>query len=260
MHLIDSHAHLDLLPDLGAALERAAGAGVAQIVTIGVDLASSQAAAGLAQAHAQVFASVGLHPHDAAQAQGEDYFRQMRELALTSAAVAIGECGLDYFRDRSPRPLQAQAFARQIELALELNLPLVVHDRDAHEPCAAMLAEQHAERVGGVLHCFSGDLDLARRVLDLGFHLGVTGVVTYKNAGALRELVRLVPIERLLLETDCPYLTPSPKRTGKPDNEPAYLPYTCAALAQALGRAPEEVAALTTANTRRLFGLPGQGV
>ncbi len=253
MTLIDSHAHLEMLEDLEGALTRAVQAGVTQIVTIGVDLSSSRAAASLAARLPGVFATVGLHPHDAAQAD-EGYWAAMKALAQASGAKAIGECGLDFYRDLSPRGTQSLAFAAQIQLALELNLPLVIHDRDAHRETAALLQEQDAGRVGGVLNCFSGDLDLARQVLDLGFCLGITGTITYKNAGALRELVRLVPAERLLLETDCPYLAPTPYR-GKP-NQPAYLAHTNAGLAQALGLKPEETAALTTANTRRLYRLP----
>lgn len=253
MTLIDSHAHLDMLDDLEGSLARAAHAGVAQIVTIGVDLASSQAAAALAARLPHVYATVGLHPHDAALAD-EAYFGRMKALAQASQAVAIGECGLDFYRDLSPRLAQRRAFARQIELALELNLPLVIHDREAHQETADTLQAQGAERVGGVLHCFSGGLDLARRVLDLGFGLGITGTITYKNAGALRELVALVPRQRLHLETDCPFLSPLPHR-GKP-NEPAHLPLANAALAQALGITARECAALTTANTRRLYRLP----
>jgi TatD DNase family protein len=253
MNLIDSHAHLDMLEDLDGALERAALAGVVQIVTIGVDLPSSRAAAGLAARLNGVYATVGLHPHDATQAD-EDYLAQMKALAQAGKAVAIGECGLDFYRDLSPRAAQRRVFAAQIEMALELNLPLVIHDREAHQETADTLREQGAGRVGGVLHCFSGDLHMARQVLDLGFHLGITGTVTYKNAGALRDLARLVPAERLLLETDCPYLSPLPYR-GKP-NQPAYLGHTNAGLAQALGLEPRQCAALTTANTRRLFGLP----
>ena len=253
MTLIDSHAHLDMLEDLPGVLLRAASAGVVQIVTIGVDLKSSRAAADIAAGMPGVFATVGLHPHDAEQAD-EAYFQQMKDLARQSRAVAIGECGLDFYRDLSPRSAQRRAFAQQIALALELDLPLVIHDRDAHQETAATLKEQDAGRVGGVLHCFSGDFMLARQVLDLGFCLGVTGTVTYKNAGALRELLRLVPAERLLLETDCPYLSPLPYR-GKP-NQPAYLAHTNAGLAQALDLDAQALAAQTTQNTRRLYRLP----
>lgn len=253
MTLIDSHAHLEMLDDLEGALRNAAQAGVSQIVTIGVDLASSRVAAGLAARLPGVYATVGLHPHDAAQAD-EAYFGQMKDLAQASGAVAIGECGLDFYRDLSPRDAQRRAFAQQISMALELGLPLVIHDRNAHQETAAILQEHDASRVGGVLHCFSGGLDLARQVLDLGFYIGITGTITYKNAGVLRELTRLVPAERLMLETDCPYLSPLPYR-GKP-NQPAYLEHTNAGLAQAMGLSPADTAALTTANTRRMYRLP----
>ncbi|CAO0821358.1 TatD DNase family protein [Desulfarculales bacterium] len=253
MTLIDSHSHLDMLDDLDGALTRAALAGVAQIVTIGVDLNSSRAVAELAHRLPGVYATVGLHPHDAAQAD-DGYWAQMKVLAQESSAVAIGECGLDFYHALSPRGIQRKAFAAQIQLALELDLPLVVHDREAHQDTIATLKDLDAGRVGGVLHCFSGDLDMARQVLDLGFHLGITGTITYKNAGALRELTRLVPAERLLLETDCPYLSPLPYR-GKP-NQPAYLAHTNAGLALAMSLSPEETASLTTANTRRVYRLP----
>lgn len=283
--LIDSHAHLDMLKDPTEAMTRAHQAGVAQVVTIGIDLASSQKAAALAAALPGVYFTVGLHPHDAAQAQvpgshdgsgaavvradspgarsefaydaaqpDEAYWLRMEDLAR-SGAVAIGECGLDFFRDRSPRPAQRLAFARQIELAKKLDLPLVIHDRDAHDEVAAMLREHGASDVGGVLHCFSGDLALAKEVMDLGFMLGITGTITYKNNDFLRALAREVPLSRLVIETDCPFLAPMPHR-GKRDNEPAYVALTCAALAQALGKDLEQVAAATTANARRLFRLP----
>ncbi|RJX33138.1 MAG: TatD family deoxyribonuclease [Desulfarculus sp.] len=253
MKLIDSHAHLDLLKDAPGALGRAQQAGVVHILTIGVDLASSQRAAQFSRHLPQVSCSVGLHPHEAAAA-GPELWAELKRLALTAPAVAIGECGLDFYRDLSPRARQREAFQRQVELALELGLPLVVHDRQAHEEVLAILQRQGAARVGGVLHCFSGGPDLAREVLTLGFHLGVTGVITYKQAEVLRQVVREAPLERLLIETDCPYLTPAPLR-GKP-NEPAYLLHTLEALALALGRPAVEVAAATTASARRLFGLP----
>ncbi|MFH1058295.1 MAG: TatD family hydrolase [Pseudomonadota bacterium] len=254
MHLIDSHAHLDMLDHLPLALDHAAEAGVVQIVTIGVDLKSSQAAVDLAGRHAHVFATVGLHPHDAEQADAA-FWAGFEALARSGRPVAIGECGLDFYRDLSPRPAQREAFARQVELAKSLKLPLVIHDRDAHAETAAMLTDLDAGQVGGVLHCFSGGADLARAVLDLGFYLGITGVITYKNAEPLREVARQTPLERLVIETDCPFLTPEPHR-GRP-NQPAYVAHTCAGLAKALGRPAEEVAEATTANARRLFGLPG---
>ncbi len=253
MQLLDSHAHLDMLEDAPAALERARRAGVVQVITIGIDRDSTARAADLAREHAQVFFTVGLHPHDAQQAEAPlwDFFRQ---LARKRGAVAVGECGLDFYRDRSPRPLQREAFSRQVELALELGLPLVIHDREAHAEVLGILREQDAGRVGGVVHCFSGDQVFARRVLDLGFHLGITGTITYPKNHVLRRVAALAPRERLLIETDCPFLSPQPKR-GRP-NQPAYLEYTVAGLARALELPVEVVARATTANARRLFGLP----
>ncbi|MFH2128238.1 MAG: TatD family hydrolase [Pseudomonadota bacterium] len=251
--LVDSHAHLDMLKDPEAALERASAAGVVQVVTIGIDLATSQKAAGFAAGHDDVFYTVGLHPHDAAQAS-EAVWDQMESLAR-QGAVAWGECGLDFFRDRSPRPLQRQAFARQLELALKLRLPLVIHDRDAHDEVLGMMREQDAGRVGGVVHCFSGDAALAKRFLDLGFAIGIDGPITYPKNATLVEVVRAVPLSSIMLETDCPFLAPQAKR-GKP-NEPAYLTYTCQGLAGTLSMEPALVAAATTANSRRVFGLPG---
>lgn len=253
MQMIDTHAHLEMLPDPAAAIERAREAGVVQMVSIGTDLASSRQAAGLAGIHGGVFFTVGLHPHDAAQAN-EDLWAQMAALARDQGARAVGECGLDFFRDRSPRPAQREAFARQIALARELSLPLVIHDRDAHAETAAMLREHGADQVGGVVHCFSGDLDFARQVLDLGFLIGVTGTVTYPKNDALRAVCRAVGLEHLVLETDCPFLAPQPRR-GKP-NQPAYIPMIRDGLAQALGLEPAEVARVTTEGARRLYRLP----
>jgi TatD DNase family protein len=250
--LIDSHAHLDLLKEPHAALDRAHAAGVVQVVTIGIDLPTSQKAAGFAAEYRDVYYTVGLHPHDAEQAS-EAMWTDMKNLAH-QGAVAWGECGLDFFRDRSPRPLQREAFARQIELAIKLNLPLVIHDRNAHQEVLGMVKEQDAGRVAGVVHCFSGDVSLAKEWLDLGFALGIDGPITYPKSDVLKEVARAVPLGSILLETDCPFLAPQAKR-GKP-NEPAYLAYTCQGLAQILEMDPSQVASITTANTRRVFGLP----
>ncbi len=253
MKLIDTHAHLDLLEDPVAAFERAKAAGVGQIVTVGIDLESSRRAADFSRDLFGVFCTVGLHPHEAGKARPK-LWDELKLLALTASAVAVGECGLDFYRDLSPRHLQRDVFAAQIDLALDLGLPLVVHDREAHGEVLDMLAKLGAERVGGVVHCFSGDAVLAGEVVSLGFSLGVTGVITYKKSDELRALVKTVPLSKLLIETDCPYLSPLPHR-GKP-NEPAYVSYTHLALAQALGLSPEEVAAATTDNARRRFSLP----
>jgi len=253
MDLIDSHAHLDMLDDLPGALTRARQAGVSQVITISIDLATSRQAAQMARAHKGVYATVGLHPHDAAQAS-DDLWPAMKRLVREAGAVAIGECGLDFYRDLSPRDLQQDALRRQIELALEIKLPLVIHDRKAHQEVLGILREQEAGKVGGVVHCFSGDLDIARQVLDLGFSLGVDGPVTYANSRRLREVVQWAPAERILLETDCPFLTPVPYR-GKP-NEPAYLAPIAQEVARLKNMTAEELASITSQNARRLFGLP----
>lgn len=253
MKLIDTHAHLDLLKDPAAAFGRAKEAGVGQIVSVGIDLESSRRAADFSREMRGVFCTVGLHPHEAAKTNPK-FWAELKLLALTASAVAVGECGLDFYRDLSPRHLQRDIFATQIELALDLGLPLVVHDRDAHAEVLNMLAKSGAKRVGGVVHCFSGDAVLAGELVSLGFSLGVTGVITYKKSDELRALVKTVPLTKLLIETDCPYLAPVPYR-GKP-NEPAYVSLTHLALAKALGLAPEEVASVTTDNARRLFSLP----
>lgn len=253
MKLIDTHAHLDLLEDPLAAFGRAKEAGVGQIITVGIDLESSRRAADFSRDLLGVFCTVGLHPHEAAKAS-PDLWAELKLLALTVSAVAVGECGLDFYRDLSPRHLQREVFAAQIELAKDLGLPLVVHDRDAHNEVLNTLAKSGAERVGGVVHCFSGDAALAEELVSLGFSLGITGVITYKKSDELRALVKKVPLTKLLIETDCPYLSPEPYR-GKP-NEPSYITHTHQALAKALGITPEEVASVTTDNARRLFSLP----
>lgn len=256
MKIVDTHAHLDMLKHPGPAVKRARDAGVAQVVAVGIDLESSLKAAQLSRELGGVFCTVGMHPNNAAYTE-RSVWSELKRLALTAPAVAIGECGLDYYRDRTPKDIQREVFAQQIALATDLGLPLVVHDRQAHEDTLAMLKEQHAGRIGGVVHCFSGDAAFAKKVLDLGFHIGVTGVLTYPANQELRDLVKLVPSDRLLIETDCPFLAPQAMR-GKP-NEPAYLVHTLAELATCLGREPEEVAAATTDAARRLFGLPELG-
>ncbi len=253
MKLIDTHAHLDLMKDPLTAFTRAREAGVAQVITIGIDLESSRKAADLTREMRGVFCTVGLHPHEASKAT-PDTWAEMKLMALTASAVAVGECGLDFYRDLSPRHQQREVFKAQIDLALELGLPLVVHDREAHAEVMNMLDKLGAERVGGVVHCFSGDAAMAKDLVAMGFCIGVTGVITYKKSKELRALVKEVPLTKILIETDSPYLAPTPHR-GK-TNEPAYVSLVNQALAQVLSLPPEEVAQTTADNARRLFGLP----
>lgn len=256
--LIDSHCHLDmheLASDREAVLRRAGAAGVAAMVTIGAGgpLAANEAAVGLAEARPQIFATVGVHPHEAALVT-DDVLASITRLAVHPKVVGIGETGLDYHYDHSPRPAQRSAMRRFVALARRTKLPLVVHLRSADEDAATILREEHAGEVGGVIHCFSGDAASARRFLDLGFHLSFSGILTFKNADALRAAARATPADRLMVETDAPFLAPVPHRGRR--NEPALVVFTAAALAEVRGEALERVAATTRENTRRLFRLP----
>lgn len=253
--LIDTHCHLDFPDyqgDLPAVLERARDAGVGHIITVGIDLSTSRAAIDLAVRYPALFATVGVHPHHVKELVEADYTR-LRELARHPCVVAYGEIGLDYVKDYSPPALQREHFARQVALARELAQPLIIHDREAHDDTVAILREALPLAAGGVMHCFSGDAAFAEVVLDLGFYISIPGVVTFPKAGAMQEAVRQVPLERLLLETDGPFLAPVPRRGKR--NEPQLLLHTAQKVAELKGVAIEEVARATTANAERLFRL-----
>jgi TatD DNase family protein len=254
MRLVDAHCHLEPedFPDLDAVLQRAKAAGVERAIFIGQFHGPGDwgHALRLAQSRpAQLSATLGIHPHEAARARAEDW-AELERLCATKEVVAVGEAGLDYYYDRSPRAEQARVFGAQAALAKRLGKPLVVHVRDAHADCAAILAAEQVHQ--GVIHCFTGDTSAARSYLNLGFHLSVAGVVTYKKTEALAEAVRFAPLERLMVETDSPYLAPVPYRGKK--NEPAYVVETARRVAELKGRTLEEVAAATSANAARLFG------
>lgn len=248
----DSHCHLQGAADPDGALERARAAGVTRVVCIGTDAHQSRQA--LALARDGVWATVGLHPHDAKE--GVDGVAALLEEvagAEQSALVAVGECGLDYHYDHSPRATQRDAFAAQVGLAHRYGLALVVHTREAWDDTLAILrAEGVPERT--VFHCFTGGPAEARRCLDLGGFLSFSGIVTFRGAGGVRDAAAQCPAERLLVETDSPFLTPAPYR-GRP-NEPAFVPLVGAAVAEARGEAPDEVAASSWAATAAAFGLP----
>jgi len=256
--LFDSHAHLDSpnFADLPAVLARAEAAGVRYIVTIGGGdcLGSSERAIAIAQAHENVWAAAGVHPHDAKLMVDEDLPRLMA-LARSPRVVAIGEIGLDYFKNHSPREVQVKRFRDQLRIARELELPVIIHDRDAHEDTVCILKEDGVGPRGGIIHCFSGPPDLAITLAGMGFYISFTGVITYKNAEPLREVARVVPLEKLLIETDCPFLTPEPFRKKRTENEPAYVRYTAEGLAAARGVSLANIAAATTANAARAYGL-----
>jgi TatD DNase family protein len=256
--MIDSHCHLDDAyygADRAAVLGRARAAGVTAFVCVGVGRGSSAAeeAAAIAAAEPDVFATVGVHPHDTAEAT-EAHWATFERLARTPRVVGVGETGLDYHYEHAPRDVQQQAYRRSIALARAAGLPVVSHVRDAHEDAAAILGEEGAGGpLPGVIHCFTGGVAEARVYLDLGQHLSFSGIVTFKNAGNIREAAAFAPVDRILVETDAPYLAPVPHRGGR--NEPAFIVETLKALAALRGMAPEELDAATTANTRKLFGL-----
>jgi TatD DNase family protein len=257
--LVDSHCHVaepEFDVDRDAVLERAAAAGVTTLVCVGATgpAAANAPAVALVGRHGpvDVVATVGVHPHHASTAD-DAAFATLEELAAAPGVVAIGETGLDYHYDHSPRPAQRSAFARTVHLARALGRPLVVHVRDAHADAADILAAEGASAVGGVIHCFTGDTDDARRYLDLGFHISVAGIVTFKNADALRDAVRSVPLHTLLVETDAPFLAPVPHRGRR--NEPAWVRHVADTVAAVRRLSFEEVASATTTNARRLFRL-----
>ena len=257
--LVDSHCHVaepDFDADRDAVLARAAANGVTTLVCVGATgpAAANAAAVALVGRHGpvEVVSTVGVHPHHADTADDEA-FALLERLAGAPGVVGVGETGLDYHYDHSPRPAQQAAFARTVHLARRLGLPLVVHVREAHGDAAAILAAEGATGVGGVIHCFTGDAADARRYLDLGFHVSVAGIVTFRNADALRDAVRAVPLDRLLVETDAPYLAPVPHRGRR--NEPAWVRVVAEAVAVVRGEPYAAVAEATAANARRLFRL-----
>lgn len=261
MTLVDTHAHLDhprFDADRGSVIERAEAAGVQTIVNVGADLASSRQAVALASQHDVVHAAVGVHPHDARKLDGTT-LAELRDLARRPKVVAVGEIGLDFFRDLSPRDVQRRAFQAQLAWAAKLGKPVIIHDRDAHDEIMAMLSEwasglKDSPLAGrlGVLHTFSGDVAMAERAVDLGFYISISGPVTYGNARQLPEIVRALPLERLLVETDCPYLAPHPHRGKR--NEPAYVRLVVEQIASLREVPFDDLARATTANAHRLFG------
>lgn len=251
--LIDSHAHLEMKEfdrDRAEVIGRARAAGVEAIVTVGTNLRLSRKALSLARQYENVYATVGVHPHDASKAD-DKVLEELKQLAEDAKVVAYGEIGLDFFRNISPRENQIEIFATQLQIAKALDLPVVIHDRDAHEQTLTMVRDSGVRR--GVFHCFSGDWNMARKCIDLGFYISIPGVVTFEKSKVLQEVARRVPADAILLETDCPYLTPEPHRGKR--NEPSFMVHTAQKVADIRGIPIEELATAATANTRRLFGL-----
>jgi TatD DNase family protein len=258
MGLIDSHAHLDFedyAQDLDAVIARAKAAGLERIVCVGLWRSPGNFgnALDLAARDPTFFsATVGIHPHECARVPEEDWARH-EALARDPRVVAVGETGLDFHYDHSPRPVQEASFRRSLAAARAAGKPVVIHVREADEACARVLREEGVPPRGGVIHCFTGDAAAARAYLDLGLFVSVAGVLTFRTAEAIREAVRIVPRDRLLVETDCPFLAPIPYRGKR--NEPAHVVETARKVAELWGASLEEVAEATTANVRRLLAL-----
>jgi TatD DNase family protein len=257
MNLTDTHCHLDFRNyqgDRETVLTRAWEAGLERILVPGIDLQTSQAAIELADKYPQIYVAVGIHPNSAT-AWDVKSVKFLNEMASHPKVVAIGEIGLDYYRRRAPKPLQMKVFREQLNLANQLNLPVVIHTRNASpddRSCIVDTLEILAEsQVTGVLHSFSGNLAEAEQCLDLGFYIGITGPVTFKKAVELRQVVAMVPLDKLLVETDGPFLTPHPFRGKR--NEPAYVQYIAEKIGEIHNRPPKTIAEITTANAKRLF-------
>jgi len=252
MQLIDSHAHLDdkrYNNDRADVINDIISAGVTNVINIGADMRSSRASVKLADEYDFIYATVGVHPHYADK-MNEEKIAELKSLASHKKVLAIGEIGLDYYYDNSDRESQKYWFARQLQLAKELNLPVVIHDRDAHQNCLEILKDEGISN--GVLHCYSGSAEMAKTVIDMGFYISFGGVLTFKNARVAVEALNAVPIERLLIETDCPYLSPEPYRGKRNSSE--YMPIIAQKVAEIKGMNAHDVCNITAENTRRLFG------
>jgi TatD DNase family protein len=270
--LIDTHCHLEMEafdPDRGEVIQRAQGAGIEVVITIGSDLAGNRGGLELSAQHDFIYCAVGFHPHDAKDFTGEifnqiqDWAKQFKIQDLKSRiqgskVVAIGEIGLDYHYDNSPREVQQEVFLKQLQLAKELDLPAIIHSREAKKDTIDIIKRSAVNR--GVFHCFSGDMDMAEQAMALGFHISIAGPVTFRHANRLKEIARAIPDEYLLIETDAPYLTPEPFRGRR--NEPAYLVYTAQEVAALRGISLQDISRITTLNAKQLFrigGMPDKG-
>lgn len=252
--LIDTHCHLEMRQfarDGFAAVARAVEAGVLRMITVGTNMADNEKVIRIAGEHREVYCSVGIHPHDSAEAT-PDNLAELKELAKGPKVLAVGETGLDFFKNYAPRDVQIAGFEAQLQVAHELNMPIVIHDRNAHDEVLGILNNFGRTPYRGVFHCFSGDVSVARRALDLGFYISFTGTITYKNEMRSHEVLRMAPRDRVMVETDAPFLTPMPHR-GRKRNEPAFVTFVAEKVAEIWGMKPEDVAELTTQNACRLF-------
>jgi len=251
--LFDSHAHLDdkkFDKDRDETIKQARESGIARIINVGADIKSCYTSLALAQKHDFIFNACGIHPHDA-DTYNDDIERQLREITKDSNTVAIGEIGLDYYYDNSPREIQKQAYARQINLAGELGFPIIIHDRDAHKDCIDILKAEKTQDMKGVFHCYSGSAEMVKTIVNMGFYVSFTGVITFKNARKTIDALAAVPLERLLVETDCPYMSPEPKRGRR--NVPDFMRFTAMKMAQIHNLDFDELCQILWDNTHELF-------
>lgn len=251
--LFDTHAHLSDVQfdkDRDEVIKRARDSGVEYILSASADVASSVESVTLSQSYDFIYAAIGVHPHSAVDLNN-NIISLLTDFAAYSKVVAIGEIGLDYYYDNSPREAQKIWFAKQVSLAKGLNLPILVHDREAHEDTLCILKNEGAKQVGGILHCFSGSVEMAREVMNLNFMISIAGPVTFKNARRLVEVVKYVPDDMLLIETDCPYLAPEPYRGKR--NEPSYVRRVAEKIAEIKGKPIEYIEQITTSNAKKLL-------
>ena len=252
--LIDTHCHLEMPKfddDRSETVNRAIKSGVTRMITVGTNIPDDQKVISIAETYREVYCAVGIHPHDAEQARPEN-LEKLTIMARHPKVLAIGEIGLDFFKNYSPRDAQEGAFFMQLGLAQYLDLPVIIHDRDAHKRVLEMLADFGGAPYKGVFHCFAGDVQMAEKVLDLGFHVSFTGTITFNKKMESHDVIRMVPKDRLMVETDCPFLTPAPHRGHR--NEPAYTAFVAKKVAELWEISEEEVAQITTDNAYRLFG------
>ncbi|MDQ7092768.1 TatD family hydrolase [Desulfosporosinus sp. PR] len=250
----DTHAHLDdqdYEEDFQDVLSRMESAGISRVTNVGYDFASSKRSLRLAQNHDFIYAAIGIHPHNAEGVTNE-VLDQLQDMAKQPKVLAWGEIGLDYYRDLSPRSLQKDIFVRQIELANQVGLPIIIHNRDAHQDVLEIV-KAHPPKFGGVFHCYSGSWEMAKILLNIGFYLSFAGPVTFKNARHTVEVAKNAPLDRILVETDSPYLSPEPRRGKR--NEPAYVREVVKKLAEIRELSLEDMAQQTMHNAEKLFGL-----
>jgi TatD DNase family protein len=253
--LFDTHVHLNaeqFNEDLEEVISRAKEAGVGKMVVVGFDRPTIERAMELVERYDFLYASIGWHPVDAIDMTDEDLV-WIEELSSHSKVVALGEMGLDYHWDKSPKEIQKEVFRKQIHLAKKVKLPIVIHNRDATQDIVDILREEGAEEVGGIMHCFSGSPEIAQECVDMNFYISLGGPVTFKNAKKPKEVAKEIPLERLLIETDCPYLAPHPNRGKR--NEPAYVKLVAEQIAELKGISLEEIEAVTTENANKLFNI-----